>query len=232
MAFNGFDKEIARLVILQRIELATPVMIRLRKIFGRYLFTNFFSKFLVSEHKINYQYYNRMFQEYNLLKKYINFKNSKILSIGAGMCGLELIINNFNDGNQFAIIEKNYVSKKVKYGWDDKNCEAYNNLIILKKFLSSNKLNNNLKIFDFDLSNFPQSKFDVVMSLYSLDYHYDFDIYINYLKKISKPNTRIIFDTIRADHFKSIFKNVEIIKTYDDTVHKSKRIMCSQFIDL
>jgi len=230
MAFNGFDKEIARLVILQRIELATPVMIRLRKIFGRYLFTNFFSKFLVSEHKINYQYYNRMFQEYNLLKKYINFKNSKILSIGAGMCGLELIINNFNDGNQFTIIEKNYVSKKVKYGWDDKNCEAYNNLIILKKFLSSNKLNNNLKIFDFDLSNFPQSKFDVVMSLYSLDYHYDFYIYKDYLKRVCSDKTQIVFDTIRPDYYEKLFNKVKVISEIKKRIHSSKRIICSEFI--
>jgi len=171
-----------------------------------------------------------MFQEYNLLKKYINFKNSKILSIGAGMCGLELIINNFNDGNQFAIIEKNYVSKKVKYGWDDKNCEAYNNLIILKKFLSSNKLNNNLKIFDFDLSNFPQSKFDVVMSLYSLDYHYDFYIYKDYLKRVCSDKTQIVFDTIRPDYYEKLFNKVKVISEIKKRIHSSKRIICSEFI--
>ena len=52
-----------------------------------------------------------------------------------------------------------------------------------------------------------------------------------YLKKISKPDTKIIFDTIRSDYFKKIFKNVEIIKSDLMTVHKSKRIACSQFLD-
>jgi hypothetical protein len=126
MAFNGFDNQIARLVILQRIELATPLLVKIRKLFGRYLFTNFFSNFLLSRHKINHQYYNNMLAEYNSLKKYINFTNANILSIGAGMCGLELIINSYNDGNQFSIVEKNYVSKKIRYGWDDKNFEVYN----------------------------------------------------------------------------------------------------------
>ena len=114
MAFNGFDNEIARLVILQRIELATPLLVKIRKLFGRYLFTNFFTKFLLPKNTINHQYYNRMLKEYNSLKKYINFNHKNILSIGAGMCGLELIINNFNIVNQFSIIEKNYVSKKIK----------------------------------------------------------------------------------------------------------------------
>ena len=230
MAFNGFDNEIARLVILQRIELATPLLLKIRKLFGRYLFSNFFAKFLLPKEKINHQYYNRMFEEYSSLEKYIDFTNVNILSIGAGMCGLELIINNFNDGNQFTIIEKNYVSKKVKYGWDDKNCEAYNNLIILKKFLSSNKLNNNLKIFDFDLSNFPQSKFDVVMSLYSLDYHYDFYIYKDYLKRVCSDKTQIVFDTIRPDYYEKLFNKVKVISEIKKRIHSSKRIICSEFI--
>ena len=113
------------------------------------------------------------------------------------------------------------------------NSEAYNDLNLQKNFLETNGLKNEqINIYDYDKDDLPNIKFDLVISLLSLDYHYDFDIYINYLKKISKPNTKIIFDTIRADHFKSIFKNVEIIKTYDDTVHKSKRIMCSHFNDL
>ena len=70
----------------------------------------------------------------------------------------------------------------------------------------------------------------IIISLLSLDYHYDFYIYFEYLKKVSKVNTKIIFDTIRAEHFKKIFKNVEIIRSDTNTVHKSKRIICSQFL--
>ena len=77
----------------------------------------------------------------------------------------------------------------------------------------------------------PEIKFDVVISLLSLDYHYDFNLYKDYLKKVSKPETKIIFDTIRADYFKNIFKNFEVIKSDINTVHKSKRIICSEFIN-
>ena len=74
MAFNGFDNEIARLVILQRIELATPLLLKIRKLFGRYLFSNFFAKFLLPKEKINHQ------KEYKTkflpIENYINFKES------------------------------------------------------------------------------------------------------------------------------------------------------------
>ena len=230
MVFNDFNNEIARLVILQRIELATPFLVKIRKLFGRYLFTNFFTKFLLSKHIINRQYYGRMFEEYNFIKKYIDFTNKDILSIGSGMCGLELIINNFNDGNRFSIIEKNYVSKKIIYGWDHKNFEAYNDLIVLKNFLINNKANSNFEVYDFDLGNLPEKKYDVVISLYSLDYHYDFDIYKNYLEKVCSVKTQLIFDTIRADYFKKVFKRVEVISEIKKKIHSSKRIICSEFI--
>ena len=230
MVFNNFNNEIARLAILQRTELAPSFLVKIRKLFGRYLFTNFFTKFLPSKHIINRKYYDRMFEEYNFLKKYIDFTNKDILSIGSGISGLELIINKFNDGNRFSIIEKNYVSKKIIYGWDHKNFEAYNNLIILRNFLINNKANSNFKVYDFDAGNLPKTKFDIVISLYSLDYHYDFDIYKDYLKKVCSDKTQLIFDTIRADYFKKIFDRVEVISEIKKKIHSSKRIICSEFI--
>ena len=65
------------------------------------------------------------------------------------------------------------------------------------------------------------------------DYHfifYDFNIYFDYLKKVTGPNSIIIFDTIRPDYFRSIFKDVEIIKEDLDTVHSSKRIACKNLL--
>ena len=75
----------------------------------------------------------------------------------------------------------------------------------------------------------PNKYHDYILSLYSLDYHYSFDFYQNYLKSISNNNTKIIFDTIRPNYFKDLFKNVEIIKSTGNTVHKSKRIICNEF---
>ena len=228
------SKKAARLIVLQRIELISSSLKKIRKIFGRFIFSNFITKFFLNEKLIGESYHNIMINEFSTIEKFINKEDNLFLSIGGGLGGLELIINKRFRNRNYHFIERNFISKKVKYGWGGMtNSEAYNDLNLQKIFLETNGLKNEqINIYDYDKDDLPNIKFDLVISLLSLDYHYDFDLYINYLKKISKPNTKIIFDTIRADHFKSIFKNVEIIKTYDDTVHKSKRIMCSQIIDL
>ena len=174
-----------------------------------------------------------MLNEFSTIEKFIEPNDNQFLSIGSGIGGLELIINQKFKNKFFFFIEKNYVSKKVKYGWGGMtNNEAYNDLNLQKKFLTENSMDEStINIFDYDNDNLPEINFDIIISLLSLDYHYDFDLYKGYLKKVSKPKTKIIFDTIRAEYFREIFKNVEVIKSDTNTVHKSKRIICSQFLD-
>ena len=231
MPIFQLNKKMARLVILQRIELANPLLKKLRKSFGRYIFTNFLSKYLINEKLIGQNYYKAMSQEYMSIEKFIEENDKLFLSIGSGLGGLEAIINKNKVDISLHFIEKNYISKKVKYGWDDKNLEAYNDLELQKDFLTNNGIDlKNLKIIDYDVGTFPEIKFDFIISLLSLDYHYDFNLYLDYLKKVSNKNTKIIFDTIRPDYFTKVFKNVSIIKSNDLTVHRSKRILCREFI--
>ena len=172
-----------------------------------------------------------MVDEFLSIKKFIDENDVSILSIGSGIGGLELIINKNFKNKQYYFIEKNYISRKVVYGWGGmENKEAYNNLVLQKNFLTENNMSENqINIFDFDKDKLPYKKFDLIISLLSLDYHYDFNLYIDYLKKVSTDKTKIIFDTIRAEYFKNIFNYVEIIRTDHNTVHKSKRIICSDF---
>ena len=94
------SRDAARLVILQRIELASPNLKRVRKLFGRYLFSKIFSKYSINPDLISKNYYNIMKSEFLTIKHFINHSN-KILSIGSGMGGLEVIINNdFKDSFQ------------------------------------------------------------------------------------------------------------------------------------
>jgi hypothetical protein len=227
-------KKAVRLIVLQRIELISPFLKKIRKFLGRYVFSNIITKYFLDEKSIGKNYHDIMLNEFSSIENFISIEDRTILSIGGGLGGLELIINKKMNNKVYYFIERNYVSKKVKYGWGGTvNNEAYNDLKIQKNFLEKNGMKNDqINIFDYDKDVLPIKKFDIVISLLSLDYHYDFNLYIDYLKKNFKSDTKIIFDTIRADHFKSIFKNVEVIKTQDNTVHKSKRIVCSQFLDL
>ena len=220
------NRDIAQLAILQRIELAGPVLKRVRKLFGRYLFSNFFSKYLINVSSIAEQYYFLMKKEYTFIENFLR-TDQNILSIGSGIGGLELLIKKNIINTKISFIEKNYISKKIKYGWDNANLEAYNSLYLLEKFLLINSVEkNSFHIFDFDKDKFPNEKFDLIISLYSLDFHYNFEIYHNYFKQISKDDTVIIFDTRRPEYFNNIFKKVTILKKDDNTLHKSKRIAC------
>ena len=233
MNYFVLPRKAARLIVLQRIELTNPFLTKIRKILGRYIFSSFVTKYFLNSKDIGKKYYETMLKEFLTIEKFINPNDKCFLSIGGGMGGLELIINENFKNKDYFFIERNYVSKKVKYGWGGMiNDEAYNDLELQEKFLLENNMHKDqINIFDYDQKELPEKKFDIIISLLSLDYHYDFDIYSNYLKKVSNSNTKIIFDTIRADHFKKIFKHVEVIRTDSDTVHKSKRIICREFLN-
>ena len=224
----------SRLVVLQRIELIGSFLKKTRKLFGRSFFTNIITKYFLNSKQIGIKYYEAMQSEFLTFKEYIDFNEDELfLSIGGGLGGLELIINENLQNKNYHFIERNFVSKKVVYGWNGKvNNEAYNDLNIQKSFLEINGMKpSQINIFDYDKDKLPEQKFDVIISLLSLDYHYDFEIYIKYLRKISSLNTKIIFDTIRPDYFLKIFKNVKVIALQENTTHKSKRILCSQFLN-
>ena len=231
MTFQLNRKE-ARLIILQRIELISDSLKKIRKVFGRYLFSNFISKYFLSTSGVAKAYFQNMQQEFETINSAIDLHNKDLLSIGGGLGGLELVINkNFNI-KSFTFIEKNYVSKKVKYGWDNKNNEAYNDISIQRNFLTKNEMESSrFTIFDYDNDQLPKGKFDIIISLFSLDYHYDFKVYLEYLRNNTHKESKIIFDTIRPDYFKNIFNEVIVLKDRTKTIHGSKRIMCSNFLN-
>lgn len=69
----------------------------------------------------------------------------------------------------------------------------------------NNIFNSRYKIIDYKSKSFPKDNFNLIISLYSLDYHYDFNIYLDYLKKSTNNNSIINFDTIRYKYFEKIF---------------------------
>ena len=51
------NRKMAQLALLQRIELANPFLSKLRKTFGRYLFSKVFSKYFINLQEISKNYY-------------------------------------------------------------------------------------------------------------------------------------------------------------------------------
>ena len=149
------NRKLAQLAILQRIELASPKLKKLRKVFGRYLFSKLFSKYLINIDRISEDYSELMQNEFQNIKKLTKDKQN-FLSIGAGIGGLELLILKTLADAHFTFIEKNYVSNKIRYGWDNSNKEGYNYLNQLDFFLKSNGISKErYSIFDFDKKDLP-----------------------------------------------------------------------------
>ena len=125
-----------KLIILQRNELMSNIHRRIRKLFGRFLYTNFFVNFSDLSF-IKSEYYELCHKEYLNIKKFINFGTKNILSIGGGVGGVECLILNNNNCN-IDMIERNFISKKIIYGF---NKEAYNKLESTKSFFKKIALN-------------------------------------------------------------------------------------------
>ena len=66
------QNETARLAVLQRIELASPLLLKIRKLFGRYIFSNIITRFFLNTKLIGQEYYKIMLEEFLTIKRFIN----------------------------------------------------------------------------------------------------------------------------------------------------------------
>ena len=91
------------------------------------------------------------------------------MTIGGGIGGIELLIMKKFPNTKIDLIEKNYISDKIRYGWDYENQEGYNNLLLTGNFFNLNGIDKNkYNIYDYDEKNFPNKNYDLIISLYSL----------------------------------------------------------------
>ena len=68
------DRHTAQLAVLQRTELISPPLRNLRKVLGRYIFSQYLSKYLINTSEISNKYFLLMEKEYRNVKKYLKKK--------------------------------------------------------------------------------------------------------------------------------------------------------------
>ena len=68
MKYFILNRNLAHLALLQRIELADNKLKKIRKIFGRYLFSKVFSKYFINIKEISENYTKIMDEEFNSIK--------------------------------------------------------------------------------------------------------------------------------------------------------------------
>ena len=227
------NKRHQKLLLLQRIDLISEKQRIIRKKFGRFLFTNFFVNFFISQKEIENKINDEFLKEFNSIKNYLPKNSKNILDIGCGLGAINIYLNDYySKKTYFTLIDKNYVDKKVAYGFKN-NSESYNKLEITKDFLILNGFKTEqLQLINADEKVVLKNKYELIISLFSMGYHYSIENYIDIIKKISIKNTKFIFDLSmeynELNEVKKYFNKVEIIKNDNEVKQNYLRLLCSE----
>ena len=182
-----------RYFLLQRNSYLSKSQQKMRKIFGRYLFTNFFVFFFNSIFKINKRLNKEFDIEFNQIINFLPKDVNYILDIGSGLGIINVFLNNhFNNIPKFTLIDKTRLEKKVSYGFDSQG-QFYNNFDLTLDFLQDNGIDRErINLVDADSKETVDKNFDLVISLLSMGYHYPLNQYLDILKKHTNKNTKQI----------------------------------------
>ena len=224
------DKSQKKLLLLQRNEFLSPIQKKIRKLFGRLLFTKFFIHFFQYQN-LDDLVGNAIENEFDNIKKYIPKDIENVMDIGCGLGLINIFINeNLKNIKKFHLLDKNKIDSKIKYGFS-KNYESYNQLLLTKKILINNGVpKEKINLIDVNEHfSFKEKSVDLVISLVSMGYHYPISEYASLLKKISTNQTIFIFDLATEYQDLNIlnhyFKYYEIIEK-TDSKHPRYRVLC------
>ena len=225
-------KKHIKYLLFQRNQYISKFQLKIKKMFGRYLFTNIFVNFFNSKHSITKSLNEDFKIEFDSIKNFIPKNASNILDIGCGLGVINIFLNSFYSNKcNFTLIDKTYVNKKITYGFSNKG-EFYNNLELTKSFLLLNKLEENqIELVDASKDFVLKKKYDLIISLFSMGYHYPIDLYIEKIKKISNKDTKIIFDLSleynSIELLNKYFNNIKIIKEDHNVKQNYVRLLCT-----
>ena len=233
--FN-FVPDIKKILLLQRNEYQNNLSKYFRKILGREIYTRLLINILNNDlDKINKSFYRDISIEFDRFKSYLPNPVNNILDIGCGVGAINIFLNKFYENRpKFHLLDKNYVSNKIVYGFKKSKTEGYNNLEVTKKFLEANDINlKNIYTYDADKNELKAIKYDLVISLVSWGYHYPIETYIKYLKESSNEKTVFIFDIadeyVSIEDVKKYFNKIHIVDEYLKK-HNQIRLVCSEII--
>ena len=227
------NKRHQKLLLLQRIDLISEKQRTIRKRFGRFLFTNFFVNFFISQKEIENKINDEFLKEFNSIKSYLPKSSKNILDIGCGLGVINIYLNDYySKKSYFTLIDKNYIDKKVTYGFNN-NSESYNKLEVTKDFLMSNGFKTEqLQLINADENFVLNNKYELIISLFSMGYHYSIKNYIDIIKKNSTKSTKVIFDLSmeynELNEVKKYFNKVVIIKNDNEVKQNYLRLLCSE----
>ena len=153
---------------------------------------------------------------YESIKAYLPKNCSRVLDIGCGLGGIDLMIYNHYNGNvELNLLDYSKIDDKIHYGYQNTG-SIYNSLELSKEFLVMNGVDESkIKIHNAE-NEFPIGRFDVILSILSCGFHYPVSTYLDKVKDCLDGVA--IFDirkhSNQEDELRKNFNHVEVIAEY------------------
>ncbi len=153
---------------------------------------------------------------YESIKAYLPENCSRILDIGCGLGGIDLMVYNHYNGNvELNLLDYSKVDDKIHYGYQNTG-SIYNSLELSREFLVMNGVDESkIRIHNAE-NEFPIGRFDVVLSILSCGFHYPVSTYLDKVK-ICLGGVAIFDirkDTDQIEELKANFNEVKVIAEY------------------
>ena len=139
--------------------------------------------------------------------------NASLVSIGPGNCVFELLLYKHlgiikKDANlisSFLLIDIEETYGLHQHMFHEKG-SGYANLNSAKDFLKNNDVTSSITTCNPAKGNIPKIKYDLLISLYSMGFHYPLDDYIDYILFNSNERALLVFDSRHGQNEQSIKK--------------------------
>tara|TARA_B110000090_G_scaffold100022_1_gene112571 strand:- start:658 stop:1362 length:705 start_codon:yes stop_codon:yes gene_type:complete len=120
-------------------------------------------------------------------------KEKNLISIGPGNGFFELLLFQKVKFKKILLIDIEETDTQ-NHGFNQ-NGSGYANLINTKNFLVNNGIKSEvIKVFNPEKQKLPKFKFDLLISLFSMGFHYPCDTYVNYIVENSSEKSKVIYD--------------------------------------
>jgi SAM-dependent methyltransferase len=173
-------------------------------------------------------YFEDMRKEYLMIKDQLPDRVSNVLDIGSGVAGLDIFLYaHFGSGVKYHLLDKDGKSN-IYYGFRDAG-SYYNSLELAKKFLTTNGVPEEIiRSYDISVTEFPNKKFELVISLLSWGFHYPIDEYVGQVFKTLQRGGVVIVDVRRGTTGIEVLSRA--FSSQPEVLHESDKFQRVKFI--
>jgi SAM-dependent methyltransferase len=190
--------------------------------------------------RIKADYVADMDQEYQSMKAYLPAACSRVLDIGCGVAGIDVLLRQHYQGHnqnhnqaqelQFFLLDKSQLETRVFYGFTSHGA-FYNSLSVAKNVLVVNGIADDhvttLEASD-DNTIAIQDRIDLVISLISWGFHYPVETYVQAVYQLLSEQGRLILDVRKKTDGLALLK--DRFSACDVIAEEKKyvRVLCSK----